>query len=77
VMVTDGEECARFPEDAAIRIPPGAAERGALRDHMVLLTSLNEVARSIGQRGAGHVRAHHWVNDVSRRYWQLLCDVGT
>jgi hypothetical protein len=77
VMVTDSEECARFPEDGVIRIPAGAAERGALHDHMVLLTSLSEVARSIGQRGAVHVRAHHRVNDVSRRYWQLLCDVGT
>jgi hypothetical protein len=77
VMVTDGEECARFPEDGVIRIPPGASERGALRDHMLLLTSLSEVARSIGQRGAGHIRAHHRVNDVSRRYWQLLCDVGS
>jgi glycosyltransferase involved in cell wall biosynthesis len=77
VVVTESEEVARFPEDAAIRIPPGAGERGSLRDHMVLLTSMCEVARSIGMRGAGYVREHHRVNDVSRRYWQLLCDVGT
>jgi glycosyltransferase involved in cell wall biosynthesis len=77
VMLTDAAECARFPEDSCIRIPAGATERGSLRDHMVLLTSMNEVARSIGLRGAGHVWAHHRVNDVSRRYWQLLCDVGT
>jgi glycosyltransferase involved in cell wall biosynthesis len=77
VMVTDSEECARFPEDAAIRIPAGAAERASLRDHMILLTSIHEVVRSIGQRGAEHVQAHHRVNEVSGRYWQLLCDLGT
>jgi hypothetical protein len=77
VMVTDGEEVARFPEGTLIRIPPGAAERRSLQDHMVLLTSMNEVARAIGQRGAAHIRAHHRVNEVSGRYWQLLCDVGS
>jgi glycosyltransferase involved in cell wall biosynthesis len=77
VMLSDGEECARFPEDGCIRIPADAGERGSLRDHMILLTSMNEVSRAIGRRGAAHIRAHHRVNDVSRRYWQLLCDAGT
>ncbi len=77
VLVTDGEECRAFPEDVCVRIPPGAEERASLREHMRLLTSVNEVAREIGRRGAAHVRAHHGVNTISERYWQLLCDICT
>jgi glycosyltransferase involved in cell wall biosynthesis len=76
VMVTESEECAAFPEDACIRIAAGAGERGSIRDHIVLLTSMNEVAREVGRRGAEHIRAHHRVSDVARRYWEILCEVG-
>jgi glycosyltransferase involved in cell wall biosynthesis len=74
VLVTDSGECANFPEDACLRIDPGASERESLRLHMILLTSMTRVASAIGQRGAGHIRAHHRVEEVSRRYWDLLCE---
>ena len=77
VLVTDGEECRAFPEDACVRIPPGAEERASLREHMRLLTSVNEVAAEIGRRGAAHVRTHHRVSTISERYWRLLCDIFT
>jgi glycosyltransferase involved in cell wall biosynthesis len=77
VLLTDGEECARFPEDACLRIVPGAAERDSLLQHLFLLTSGNEVAGAIGQRGAAHIRMHHRVSSVSEQYWRLLCDIGT
>lgn len=74
VMMTDSLECSRFPEDCCVRIPSGSAERDGLLAHMVLLTSMTEVARSIGQRGAEHVRDHHRVEEISERYWKLLCE---
>jgi glycosyltransferase involved in cell wall biosynthesis len=77
VLVTNGEECARFPEDACLRIASGAAERDSLVQHLILLTSMNEVARAIGLRGAAHIRAHHRVSSVSEHYWRLLCDTCT
>ncbi len=77
VLLTDGEETARLPEDACIRIPAGVAERQSLRQHMILLTSMSEVARAIGQRGARHIQAHHRVESISRRYWELICDLCT
>jgi glycosyltransferase involved in cell wall biosynthesis len=77
VMLTESEECSRYPEDACIRIAAGPMEREALREHMILLTSLPEVARAIGQRGAGHIQSRHRVNEVSRQLWQLLCEVGS
>jgi glycosyltransferase involved in cell wall biosynthesis len=76
VMVTDAAECARFPEDACLRIAPGVAERESLRQHMILLTSISEVARAIGQRGAGHVGAHHRVERIGKQYWDLLRECG-
>jgi hypothetical protein len=76
VMLTESEECSRVPEDACIRIAPGATERESLRRHMLLLTSMAEAARAIGQRGAGHIQAHHRVREVSERYWRLLCSIG-
>jgi hypothetical protein len=76
VMVTDSEECSRFPEDACIRIAPGPLEVESLRAHMVLLRSMNEAAKAIGERGAGHILSRHQVNEVSDRYWRLLCDTA-
>jgi glycosyltransferase involved in cell wall biosynthesis len=72
VMVTDGLECSRFPEDACVRIAAGAAEGDSLLHHMVLLTSISGVATAIGQRGAGHIRAHHRVDQIGKQYWDLL-----
>ena len=74
VLVTDALECARIPEDACLRIQPGLAERESLRQHMILLTSMSGVAAAIGQRGAGHIQRYHRVEEVSRRYWELLCE---
>lgn len=76
VLVTDGEETARLPEDACLRIPAGIAEAHSLRQHMILLTLETEIARAIGRRGARHIQAHHRVEDISRRYWELICDLG-
>lgn len=74
VIMTDALECARFPEDACLRIEAGAAERDSLRQHMILLASTTEAARIIGQQGARHIKAHHRLEEVSRKYWELLCE---
>ena len=73
VMLTEAEECAPFPEDAIIRITAGVAERESLRYHLGLLISLPEVARAIGERGARHIREHHQIERIARRYWDTLC----
>jgi len=74
-MMTESLECSRFPEDACLRIAPGVAELESLREHMVLLTSMGEVTSAVGERGAGHVRAHHRVEQVGKQYWALLCEL--
>jgi hypothetical protein len=77
VMMTAGEESARFPEDACVWIAHGAGEWESLRQHMILLTSISGVADAIGQRGARHISAHHGVNQAARQYWDLLCESCT
>jgi glycosyltransferase involved in cell wall biosynthesis len=73
VLVTESEECTRFPEDACLRIASGLEERDSLWSHLVLLTSVPGVSRAIGGRGAGYIRAHHQLEQVARQYWDTLC----
>ena len=77
VFVTGSPECAHFPENACIRIPPGPAERESLRLHMILVSSMSDVVRAIGHRGAFHIQTHHRVEAVSKQFWDLLCDFCT
>jgi glycosyltransferase involved in cell wall biosynthesis len=74
VILTDSPECARYPEDACVRVPPGAAEGDSLRHYMILLASLREAARSIGENAAAHMQARHRLDCVGRQYWQLLAE---
>jgi glycosyltransferase involved in cell wall biosynthesis len=73
VLLTDSEECARFPEDGCLRVASGLEERDSLWTHLVLLTSIPGVGPAIGHRGAGHIRAHHRLEQVARQYWDTLC----
>jgi glycosyltransferase involved in cell wall biosynthesis len=77
VLLTAGAESAPFPEDACVRIAAGPSERDSLRHHMVLLTSMTEVAVTIGQRGAAHIAAHHRVEQIGKRFWEVLCESYT
>jgi glycosyltransferase involved in cell wall biosynthesis len=74
VLLTEGEESARFPEDACVRIGSGVGERESLRRHMTLLTSISGVASAIGNRGAGHIAGYHRVTQAAKQYWDLLCE---
>jgi glycosyltransferase involved in cell wall biosynthesis len=74
VLLTDATEAARYPEAACIRIPGGPAEREALWQYMVLLTSKADISREIGQRAADHVRLHHSLDAAADLYWKTLCD---
>ena len=72
VLVTESLECSRFPEDACIRIPPGAAERDSLREHMTMLAAMPDVATAIGERAAAHIRECHGIARVAAEYWEVL-----
>lgn len=73
VLVSAGEEVARFPDDAVIRIDRGLAEEPLLVEYMMWLVKHPEKARQIGARAAAHIAAHHSPDLVARLYFELLC----
>ena len=72
VLASAGEEVARFPENAVIRIDRGLAEEPQLVDYMMWLVEHPERARQIGARAAAHIGAHHAPGPVALRYFELL-----
>jgi glycosyltransferase involved in cell wall biosynthesis len=72
VMVTESLECARFPEDACLRIVAGAGERDSLREHMRLVAGMPEVAAAVGERAAAHIAENHAIARVAAQYWDVL-----
>ncbi len=74
VLVTAGEETARFPETACVRVESGVAEERMLAHYMMCLALTRGAARDIGSRAAAHIAAHHAPAEVARRYWEVLCE---
>jgi hypothetical protein len=73
VLATDGEENARYPQAACLRISPGVDEEDSLRRHMLLVTVRRDCAREIGERARGHIASYHQPARVAELYWQVLC----
>ena len=76
VILTDSLECSRIPEGACLRIASGAAERDSLRQHMMLLAAMPEVAAASGEQAAAHIHRHHRLELVAAQYWELLRGLG-
>jgi glycosyltransferase involved in cell wall biosynthesis len=73
VVVTDNAENSGFPDNAVLRVVPGVAESAELFDHMLLATEFPQIAREIGREAQFHIREHHALEPVARRYWETLC----
>jgi glycosyltransferase involved in cell wall biosynthesis len=73
VFVSAGEETARFPEDACVRVDPGLAETEMLAHYMMWVAGSPQTAREIGRRGATFVRTHHSLERAAGLYWETLC----
>ena len=74
VLVTAGQETARLPEAACLRVPDGLAEEPALAEYMRWLCDSRAASREIGLRAAAHIATHHAPSLAARRYWELLCE---
>jgi glycosyltransferase involved in cell wall biosynthesis len=72
VLVSAGDEVARFPENAVIRIDRGLAEEALLVEYMMWLVEHPEQARQIGARAAAHIAGRHSVDLAARCYFELL-----
>jgi glycosyltransferase involved in cell wall biosynthesis len=73
VIVTDCPENSGYPPESVFRVRAGIAEAEELFDHIILVTEFPEIARKVGREGRGHIAAHHALDLVARRYWEILC----
>jgi hypothetical protein len=74
VIITAGDETARFPPGTCLRLDHDAAEQETLEALMLWLCQNREAAREIGARAARYIREHHGLDEVAARYWQVLSD---
>ncbi len=77
VLLGSGEENARYPDDACLRIDPGPAEGEMLWHHMVLAARFPLISREIGARAAAHIAARHHAERIAGLYWETLRRVVT
>ncbi len=73
VIVTSGEENARYPETACLRVDAGPAEEEMLAESMLSLRLLPQLGSEIGRHASEHVRRWHSVERAAKLYWEALC----
>jgi len=72
VVFTSGEEIARIPEDACLRVDLGPAEEEMLSDNLRWLAADREAAIEIGRRAAAYIQREHALERVAARYWEII-----
>ena len=72
VVFSDGEEIARIPGNACLRVEMGPLEEETLADYIVWLAGDPEIGREIGLRAAAHIAMHHVPDAVAKLYWEVL-----
>lgn len=72
MVVTAGEEYARWPETACVRVDAGQAESEMLETYLRWLVSDPEAAREIGRRGREHVAVRHSPQKAARAVWNAM-----
>jgi glycosyltransferase involved in cell wall biosynthesis len=73
VVMSAGEETARFPEGTCLKVNHGPGELEMLVEYLRWLAGAPADAREIGRRASAHIHAHHALDSVARQYWQVLC----
>jgi glycosyltransferase involved in cell wall biosynthesis len=72
VVFTAGEELARIPEHACLRVEHGPAEEDALAECIRWLAGNRVIAAEIGRRAAAHIAREHAPEKVASQYWDAL-----
>jgi glycosyltransferase involved in cell wall biosynthesis len=72
VAFSAGEEIARIPQNACLRVETGPAEEEMLADYIAWLAADREAAWEIGRRAELHIAAHHAPALVAAQYWEAL-----
>jgi hypothetical protein len=74
VILTTGEETARIPEAACLRVDAGVSEVDMLIEYMTWLARFPEDARASGTRAAAHIAECHDPARVAHEYWRVLTE---
>jgi len=72
VVFSSGEETARIPEDACLRLDRGPGEEETLAGYLRWLADDREAAIEIGRRAAAHIDREHRLEQVAEEYWRVL-----
>lgn len=72
VLVTAGEEIARFPGGAVIPVDAGVAETPMLAEYVKWLLEDPARGQEIGRCASAHIAARHALNRVADQYLELL-----
>lgn len=72
VVFTSGEETARIPEDACLRVDQGPSEEQMLADYVRWLAADRDAVFEIGRRGAAHVAREHAADKIAQQYWDVI-----
>ena len=72
VLLTAGAESANLPENAAIRIDSGPAEKDMLSEYMLWLARFPRDAQAIGAAAWRHIAEYHAPSRVAATYWRVL-----
>jgi glycosyltransferase involved in cell wall biosynthesis len=72
VVFTTGQEIARIPQNACLRVDAGAAEEEMLEGIIEWLARDREAAMEIGTRAARHIASEHAIEKVAAKYWEVL-----
>jgi glycosyltransferase involved in cell wall biosynthesis len=76
VLVSAGEESARYPEAGCLRVDTGPAEQEMLEAYMLWLCETHAAPSRIGSLAAAHIAKHHASAYVARRYVEALQGFG-
>jgi glycosyltransferase involved in cell wall biosynthesis len=75
VVFSAGEEIARIPENACLRVDCGPAEEEILADYLKWLAMDREAAQDIGRNASEHIRREHALEKVVPRFAEVLDSV--
>ncbi len=74
VILTAGEETSAFPEDACLRVDPGAGESDMLAHYLALLAEAPEYREHLGKAAARYILRNHAPERTARLFKSVLID---
>jgi glycosyltransferase involved in cell wall biosynthesis len=72
VIFSAGEETARYPESACLRVDSGPAEEAMLADYLLWLAADRKAGEEIGRRAAAHIAGEHAIERAAAKYWDAI-----